>query len=77
MALSQVFLDLEQRTIHNAKKQTVDLLVLRLLNRLFGEIPLDLKLQVQDLSLAQVESLGEALLDFSTLDDLAEWLQSR
>lgn len=53
MALSQVFLELEQRTIYTAKKQTADLLVIRLLNRLFSEvIPLDLKLQVQDLSLA-------------------------
>jgi hypothetical protein len=76
MALSQVFLDLEQRTIYTAKKQTADLLVLRLLNRLFGEIAPDLKLKVQDLSLAQVESLGEALLDFSTVDDLVEWLRT-
>jgi hypothetical protein len=75
MALSQVFLDLEQRTIYTAKKQTADLLVLRLLNRLFGEIAPDLKLKVQELSLDQIEALGEALLDFSTLDDLVEWLR--
>jgi hypothetical protein len=75
MSLSQVFLDLEQRTIYTAKKQTADLLVLRLLNRLFGEIAPDLKLKVQELSLDQIEALGEALLDFSTLDDLVEWLR--
>jgi hypothetical protein len=29
---------------------------------------------VQSLSLAQLESLGEALLDFSQLDGLMDWL---
>jgi Domain of unknown function (DUF4351) len=30
--------------------------------------------QVQSLSLAQLESLGEALLDFTEAGDLVEWL---
>ena len=41
------------------------------------EISPDLHLQVQELSLTQVEALGEALLDFSTLDDLEGWLRSQ
>jgi Domain of unknown function (DUF4351) len=32
--------------------------------------------QIVTLSIAQLESLGEALLDFSTAADLDEWLRS-
>jgi Domain of unknown function (DUF4351) len=77
MALSQVFLDWEQKTINTAQKQATESLVLRQLTRRIGEVTPELKSQVQELSLTQVEALGEALLDFSTLDDLVEWLRSQ
>jgi predicted transposase/invertase (TIGR01784 family) len=51
-------------------------LVLRLLTRQVGELPESVKLRVQGLSLEQLESLGEALLDFTTWADLTSWLQS-
>lgn len=49
-------------------------LVLRLLNRKVGELPDEVRSQVDALSLPQLESLGEALLDFSNLPDLTHWL---
>jgi predicted transposase YdaD len=49
-------------------------LVLRLLTRRIGTIPTNLATQIQTLSLPQIEALGEALLDFSSLDDLKHWL---
>ncbi|WP_404789323.1 DUF4351 domain-containing protein [Altericista sp. CCNU0014] len=52
-------------------------LVLRLLTRRIGEIAPDLTSQVEDLSIAQVEALGEALLEFTALDNLVEWLRSQ
>ncbi len=33
--------------------------------------------KIQSLSLEQLEALGEALLDFSTLADLEGWLQGQ
>ncbi len=51
-------------------------LVLRLLARRVGTVPTSLEAQVQALELPQLESLGEALLDFSQLSDLTDWLQS-
>jgi predicted transposase YdaD len=51
-------------------------LILRQLTRRIGKVSPELILQVQELSLAQVEALGEALLDFSTVDDLVEWLRT-
>jgi len=49
-------------------------LVLRLLQRRVGELPEEVKKQVQCLSLQDLEALGEALLDFTTIDDLLNWL---
>jgi predicted transposase/invertase (TIGR01784 family) len=50
-------------------------LILKLLKRKFGNIPTKLQTIVQQLSIAQLEDLGEALLDFATLDDLSIWLR--
>ncbi|MEH2278674.1 MAG: Rpn family recombination-promoting nuclease/putative transposase [Nostoc sp.] len=49
--------------------------VLRLLNRRVGNIPDPFLSQIQELSVEQLEALGDALLDFSTLADLSGWLQ--
>ncbi|MEH2349345.1 MAG: Rpn family recombination-promoting nuclease/putative transposase [Nostoc sp.] len=52
-------------------------IVLRLLNRRVGHIPDALLSQIQGLSVEQLEALGDALLDFSTLADLQRWLQGQ
>ena len=49
-------------------------MVVRLLNRLFGEVSTELSTQIQQLSIPQLEDLGEALLDFTSLADLSNWL---
>ena len=51
-------------------------LVLKLLNRRIGLISPEFEQKIRDLSLEQLESLGEALLDFQTLDDLINWFYS-
>jgi hypothetical protein len=35
---------------------------------------MEMRSQIQALSLPQLEALGEALLDFTTPDDLHEWI---
>ena len=52
-------------------------IILRLLNRRVGNIPDALIFQIQGLSVEQLEALGDALLDFSTLADLEGWLQGQ
>ncbi|WP_088892011.1 Rpn family recombination-promoting nuclease/putative transposase [Leptolyngbya ohadii] len=49
-------------------------LILRLLTRKVGEISPETKAQIETLSIAQLEDLGEALLDFAALADLSAWL---
>lgn len=49
-------------------------LVIRLLTRKLGNVTPNLLAKIQDLPLEQVESLGEDLLDFSSIDSLEQWL---
>jgi predicted transposase YdaD len=50
-------------------------IILRLLNRRVGNISDAVLSQIQELSVEQLEALGDALLDFSSLADLEGWLQ--
>jgi Domain of unknown function (DUF4351) len=50
-------------------------IVLRLLTRRIGRISPDIEAKIRALSLTQVETLGEALLDFSQPSDLDDWLK--
>ncbi|BAZ50273.1 hypothetical protein NIES4103_28890 [Nostoc sp. NIES-4103] len=52
-------------------------LVLRQLNRRIGEIDASLIERIQGLSIEQLENLGEALLDFTTLADLETWFNQQ
>lgn len=50
-------------------------LVMRQLTRRLGNLPADLAQTIQDLPIDTVEAIGEALLDFSELNDLVRWLE--
>ncbi|MEL7417682.1 MAG: Rpn family recombination-promoting nuclease/putative transposase [Cyanobacteria bacterium J06555_3] len=49
-------------------------LVLRLLKRRIGEVEANDETRINILSEEQLEALGEALLDFSSYDELSSWL---
>ncbi len=51
-------------------------LILRLLTRRVGDVPSEVQERIKSLSLAQLEALGEALLDFTGLEDLLSWLEA-
>ena len=51
-------------------------LVVRLLQKRVGNLPEEIRKKIQTLSLNQLESLGEALLDFTAIEDLLNWLES-
>lgn len=40
-----------------------------------GQLTPEMRSQIQQLPVAQLEELGEALLDFSSMQDLTDWLQ--
>lgn len=49
-------------------------LVIRQIKHKFGEVNSALVEKIESLNSSQLEDLGEALLDFSTIDDLVNWL---
>jgi Domain of unknown function (DUF4351) len=51
-------------------------LILKLLTRKIGTLLPKVRSQIESLTLEQLEALGEALLDFSSSDDLEGWLRS-
>lgn len=69
--------DIKQtRVYQEAMEEGETRLLLRLLSKRFGKIS-DRSIQmINKLSLEQLEDLGEALLDFSAITDLDNWLQS-
>lgn len=76
--LSQAYQEWEQATQQRGIEQGIEQgersLVLRQLTRRFEPLPEAARSQVEDLSIADLELLGEALLDFVNLRDLETWL---
>jgi hypothetical protein len=58
------------------KQEQGQTLVLRLLQRRVGALPQEVRERIQTLSLEQLEALGEALLDFTAVEDLLNWLSA-
>ncbi len=52
-------------------------LVLRLINRRFGNISINLELKIKQLELEKIENLAESMLDFNTIEDLEIWLNQQ
>jgi len=82
--LSQVYLEWEQQTQQQARQEGIEQgierersLILRLLVRQVGELPDEVRSQIATLPLTQIETLAEALLDFSELDELLNWLATQ
>ncbi|BAY10733.1 hypothetical protein NIES2098_39090 [Calothrix sp. NIES-2098] len=42
---------------------------------IIGELPQEVRGRIQTFSLNQLEELGEALLDFTAIEDLFNWLE--
>ena len=65
-----------ERGIAEGKQEGEQNLVVRLLQKWVGNLPEEIRKKIQTLSLNQLESLGEAWLDFTAIEDLLNWLES-
>jgi predicted transposase/invertase (TIGR01784 family) len=67
----------EQRGRTEGRTEEARSLILRQLTRKLGlsTLPASTEAQIQSLVLPQLEALGEALLDFSSVEDLSMWMQ--
>ncbi len=57
------------------QQQEAAALVLRLLHRRLGAVPTEVESRIRTLPVAELEALGEALLDWRTPAELMAWLQ--
>ena len=51
-------------------------MVNRLLIRRFGNVPIELQSKINTLEIDRIESLGEDLLDFVSINDLVTWFEN-
>ena len=63
-----------QEGVQQGRQQGETYLLLRQLQRRFGEIPQNLQETIRNLPVERLEDLGLALLEFDTLTDLDNWL---
>jgi hypothetical protein len=67
----------ERVGMRKGRHQAALSLVSRLLKRRFGELEPELVQRVSALTADQLEELGEALLDFSQVSDVSDWLNDK
>ncbi len=63
-----------QQGLQQGRKEGELALIMRQLTRRFGSLDPLVQERLQRLSVPQLEELGEVLLDFSAVSDLAAWL---
>nr|WP_277875671.1 DUF4351 domain-containing protein [Aphanizomenon flos-aquae] len=69
--------DIKQtRVYQEAKEEGEKNLLLRQLSKRFGKLGDAYIKSINSLTIAQLEDLGEALLDFGDINDLEQWLKS-
>ncbi len=71
-------IELQQtRVYQEAKADGEQRLVTKILTRKLGNITPEIRSRVISLTIEQLESLGEDLLDFTQMSDLLAWLDAR
>jgi predicted transposase YdaD len=75
MRESVIFQDILQEGRVGGKLEEAQSLVLRLLTRKLGTLNEALQSRLNLLSVTELETLGEALLDFTQLADLESWFE--
>ncbi len=72
---TRMYQDIKEEGKEEGREVEARSLILRLLTRRVGELPSPVRQRVEDLSLEQLENLGEALLDFNSMANLQTWLE--
>ncbi|MBV8883874.1 MAG: DUF4351 domain-containing protein [Chroococcidiopsidaceae cyanobacterium CP_BM_RX_35] len=75
MRESVIYQEILQEGHQEGRQEGEASLVLRQLSRRLGQLAPEVRSQLQQLRVEQLEELGEALLDFSSVPDLMDWLE--
>jgi predicted transposase/invertase (TIGR01784 family) len=73
---TRVYQEAKQEGRQEGKKDEATNLLLRILSKRFGKLGDSYIQNINSLNIEQLESLGEALLDFTDINDLERWLKS-
>ena len=71
---TRVFQEVREDAMQEGRKEEAANLIIRQLGKRFGELSEDIQASVSKLSLTVLEELGEALLDFSGISEVQNWL---
>ena len=63
-----------QEGLREGRKEEAASLIVRQLGKRFGELPEDVRTSISELTITVLEELGEALLDFSDISEVQNWL---
>lgn len=74
---TRFYQDIKREGIEEGRAEGKRSLILRQLTRKIGELPTEVRSQVENLSIEQLENLCEALLDFDGIVDLETWLGNK
>ncbi len=74
---TRVYQEAKQEGREEGREVEATNLLLRLLSKRFGKLTDSYIQKISNLKIAQLEDLGEALLDFRDINDLDEWLKSQ
>ncbi|MBE9145095.1 DUF4351 domain-containing protein [Planktothrix mougeotii] len=77
MRESVIYQEIREDGLLEGRQREAMLFVTRLITRRLGAIAPEIQEQIQTLSVEELENLGEALLDFSEVTDLENWLNQR
>ena len=76
MKESVIYQDWFQQGFEEAFQRGLAIAIIDWLKRFICEIELEDETNINSLSIEELQALGEALLDFSTRDDLLTWLDN-
>ena len=77
MQESVIYQDILEQGLQRGLQRGEAIALLRILTRRFGEIPLELAEKIRSLPIPQLEALIDAQIDFSSLDNLVNWLDQQ
>jgi predicted transposase/invertase (TIGR01784 family) len=73
---TRVYQEAKQEGREEGKKDEATNLLIRILSKRFGKLGDSYTQNINSLNIEQLEKLGEALLDFTDINDLETWLKS-
>jgi predicted transposase/invertase (TIGR01784 family) len=74
---TRVYREIKEEGREEGREEATMNLIIRQLTKRFGELSEEMRLSISALPLPMLEELSEALLDFTSVNDLQSWLEAR